>query len=196
MWVRAAVSLAYRLGRLPAIGTRGWAAALIAGAAFDGLIGGAGIVGVLSTGSDNQVMVMMCVALSALTLSIANIAYWPVYAAFAAPVSLSAAFGFALSDRYGSVLLSIGAVAMTAALLMISHRLARSVLRAQRLAADNQHLVDSLAQRSRDLEEACRILEQVSRTDPLTGLANRRSGDACLAREWADRKSTRLNSSH
>src|SRR3546814_2273895 len=111
---------------------------------------------------------------------------------------------------------------MTAALLMISHRLARSVLRAQRLAADNQHLVDSLAQRSRDLEEACRILEQVSRTDPLTGLANRRSGDACLAREWAraqryggalgviaidvdrfkryndtqDRKSTRLNSRH
>src|SRR3546814_11015736 len=125
----------------------------------------------------------MCVALSALTLSIANIAYWPVYAAFAAPVSLSAAFGFALSDRYGSVLLSIGAVAMTAALLMISHRLARSVLRAQRLAADNQHLVDSLAQRSRDLEEACRILEQVSRTEPLTGLANRRSGDACLARQ-------------
>src|SRR3546814_3648604 len=73
---------------------------------------GAAIVWVLSTGSDNQVMVMMCVALSALTLSIANIAYWPVYAAFAAPVSLSAAFGFALSDRYGSVLLSIGAVAM------------------------------------------------------------------------------------
>src|SRR3546814_7088238 len=68
---------------------------------------------------------------------------------------------------------------------MISHRLARSVRRAQRRAADNQHLVDSLAQRSRDLEEACRILEQVSRTDPLTGLANRRSGDACLAREWA-----------
>src|SRR3546814_20712940 len=85
--------------------------------------------------SDLQVMVMMCVALSALTLSIANIAYWPVYAAFAAPVSLSAAFGFALSDRYGSVLLSIGAVAMTAALLMISHRLARSVLRAQRRGA-------------------------------------------------------------
>src|SRR3546814_2835667 len=43
---------------------------------------GAAIVWVLSTGSDNQVMVMMCVALSALTLSIANIAYWPVYAAF------------------------------------------------------------------------------------------------------------------
>src|SRR3546814_7890180 len=83
---------------------------------------GAAIVWVLSTGSDNQVMVMMCVALSALTLSIANIAYSTVYAAFAAPVSLSAAFGFALSDRYGSVLLSFGAVAMPAALLMISHR--------------------------------------------------------------------------
>src|SRR3546814_16975955 len=110
MWVRAAVSLAYRLGRLPAIGTRGWAAALIAGAAFDGLMWGAAIVWVLSTGSDNQVMVMMCVALSALTLSIANIAYWPVYAAFAAPVSLSAAFGLALSERYGIVLLSLGAV--------------------------------------------------------------------------------------
>src|SRR3546814_18896263 len=68
---------------------------------------------------------------------------------------------------------------------MISHRLAGGVLRAQRLAADNQYLGDSLAQRSHDVEEACRILEQVSRTDPLTGLANRRSGDACLAREWA-----------
>src|SRR3546814_4822298 len=38
MVVRAAVAFAYRLGRLPAIGTRGWAAALIAGAAFDGLM--------------------------------------------------------------------------------------------------------------------------------------------------------------
>src|SRR3546814_20863171 len=35
MVVRAAVAFAYRLGRLPAIGTRGWAAALIAGAAFE-----------------------------------------------------------------------------------------------------------------------------------------------------------------
>src|SRR3546814_4049254 len=91
MVVRAAVAFAYRLGRLPAIGTRGWAAALIAGAAFDGLMWGAAIVWVLSTGSDNQVMVMMCVALSALTLSIANLAYWPVFAALAATVSLSAA---------------------------------------------------------------------------------------------------------
>src|SRR3546814_18258778 len=106
---------------------------------------------------------MMGVALSALTLSIANIAYWPVYAAFAAPVSLSAAFGFALSDRYGSVLLSIGAVAMTAALLMISHRLARRVLRAQRLAADHQHPLHSPAPTRRALANTCRYFQPVSR---------------------------------
>src|SRR3546814_16763205 len=54
MVVRTAVAFAYRLGRLPAIGTRGWAAALIAGAEFDGLMWGAAIAWVLSTGSDRS----------------------------------------------------------------------------------------------------------------------------------------------
>src|SRR3546814_21030542 len=54
MVVRAAVAFAYRLGRLPAIGTPGWAGALIAGAAFAGVVWGAAVVWGLSPGSANQ----------------------------------------------------------------------------------------------------------------------------------------------
>src|SRR3546814_18301761 len=68
MVVRAAVAFAYRLGRLPAIGTRGWAAALIAGAAFDGLMWGAAVVWVPSTATANPGRVMMCVGLCALAI--------------------------------------------------------------------------------------------------------------------------------
>lgn len=182
---RGGVALAYRAGRFPRAAVRLWARSLVFFASAAGLMWAGVLVWMVATGNDNQVMYVMCVVLGGLTLTIANIAYWPVYAAYVVPVTTAISLGFVLSDRPGHVLLAGGALATLIALLTTSRRLARDVLRAQRLAIDNQALVESLGERGRELEQACHALERVSRTDPLTGLANRRSCDARLAAEWA-----------
>jgi diguanylate cyclase (GGDEF)-like protein len=179
---RIVIAFAYRL-RAP-LAPRTWARLIAGFAGLSGLMWGGALIWMLAVGNDSQATFVMCVALSGLTLSIANVTYWPVYALFGAPVTLAAAIGFALSDRPGGSVLAFGAAMLTIALLAISKRLSRAVLRAHLLAETNQALIDSLGERSRELEEACRTLEQVSRTDPLTGLANRRSRDLRLAAEW------------
>jgi len=181
---RTIVATAYRSGRWRGVAATTWARLIAGFAAASGLLWAGALAWMLAVGNDNQAMFVICVALSGLTLSIVNIAYWPIYAGFAAPVTLGCAIGFALSHRAGGPVLAFGAGMMTIALLVTSKRLARAVLRAHRLAETNQALIDSLAERSRELEEACRTLEQVSRTDALTGLANRRSRDLRLAAEW------------
>jgi diguanylate cyclase (GGDEF)-like protein len=181
---RAALALAHRQGRLAHLPARFWAGVLIGFAGAAGLMWGVALAWMLAVGSDAQVTFVMCVALSGLMLTITNITIWPVYAVFAAPVIAAAAIGFAVSGRFGHMMLALGAMMTMIALLVTSRRLAREVLRAHRLAFANQALIDSLGERSRELEQACRVLEQVSRTDPLTGLANRRSRDDRLSAEW------------
>lgn len=181
---RVMLALGYRHGRLAHLPPRFWAGVLMAFSGAAGVMWGIALAWMLAVGSDAQVTFVMCVALSGLMLTITNIPLWPVYALFAAPVTLAAALGFAVSGRLGHVMLAIGAVTTMITLLVTSRRLAREVLRAHRLAFANQALIDSLGERSRELEQACRVLEQVSRTDPLTGLANRRSRDDRLAAEW------------
>lgn len=64
------------------------------------------------------------------------------------------------------------------------------------VSIDNALLYDSLERkvehRTRALEQANRKLEAISRTDPLTGLANRRHFDEALEAEW--RRGTRTKS--
>jgi diguanylate cyclase (GGDEF)-like protein len=182
--LRGVAAMAYRSGLFPNIAIRHWAASLVAFAGASGLLWGGALCLIVATGTDNQVMFAVCVALSGLTLSIAHVAYWPMYAAFELPVMVAAALGFFLSDRPGHWPLAGAATAMTVVLLSVSRRLARQVLQAHRLAAANQALVESLGARGKALEQACDALERVSRTDPLTGLANRRQRDSRLADEW------------
>ncbi|MGN6821117.1 MAG: diguanylate cyclase [Sphingomonas sp.] len=181
---RGVAAVAYRSGLFPNIPVRRWAASLVVFAAASGLLWGGALGLIVATGTDNHVMFAVCVALSGLTLSIAHVAYWPMYAAFEIPVMVAAAAGFAVSDRPGHWPLAGAATAMTVVLLIISRRLAGQILRAHRLAATNQALVESLGARGKALEQACDALERVSRTDPLTGLANRRQRDGRLADEW------------
>ena len=175
---------AYRLGRWPGVAARVWARSLVMFGGVSGLLWGAATGLVIATGSDNQVMYAVCVALAGLTLSIAHVPYWPMYAAFEAPVMVAATAGFAIGERPGHWQLAGAAAALGIVMLGASRRLARQILQAHRLAATNQALVESLGERGRELEQACDALERVSLTDPLTGLANRRSRDAKLSAEW------------
>lgn len=181
---RTVATMAYKSGHFANIPSRRWALSLIVFSAASGLLWGSALGLIVATGTDSQVMFAVCVALSGLTLSIAHVAYWPMYAAFEIPVMVAAALGFVASDRPGHWPLAGAATVMTIVLLSVSRRLAGQVLHAHRLAAANQALVESLGARGKALEQACDALERVSRTDPLTGLANRRQRDSRLAEEW------------
>jgi len=181
---RVAVARGFTTRRFPGVSPRIWSRLLIGLTFVTGLSWG-GLLGWMATGgSDNQIMIAVCISFGAITMAMMNVTYWPIYVAFQLPVTTIAAIGFALSQRPGHVSLAIGAAAITGALLAVSYRLAGQVLRAHRLALDNQALIDSLGERGRELEQACDALERVSLTDPLTGLANRRSRDDRLAAEW------------
>jgi diguanylate cyclase (GGDEF)-like protein len=182
---RAGAAIAFHTGKLKQVPARSIARLLTLFAGLSAMLWSGAVGSMLAVGTDNQVMFVVCIALAALSLTIANVVYWPVYAIFAMPVSLGAAIGLAISGRPGHVVLAGAGLALTIAMFGISRRLANQVLHAYHLAAANQALVDSLGERGRELEQACDALERVSRTDPLTGLANRRSRDVRLADEWA-----------
>ena len=181
---RTVATMAYKSGRFANVPSRHWARSLTVFSAASGLLWGGALGLIVATGTDSEVMFAVCVALSGLTLSIAHVAYWPMYAAFEIPVMVAAALGFVAGDRPGHWPLAGAATVMTVVLLSVSRRLAGQVLHAHRLAAANQALVESLGARGKALEQACDALERVSRTDPLTGLANRRQRDSRLADEW------------
>src|SRR3569623_386104 len=183
--LRTIVAIAWRGDRMTQVPARSIARLLTFFALVAGLLWSGAVGAMLAVGTDNQVMFVVCIALGALSLTIANVAYWPVYAVFAVPVSLAAARGLALSARPGHLVLAGAGLALSVAMFAVSRRLANQILHTYRLAAANQALVDSLGERGRELEMACDALERVSNTDPLTGLANRRARDLRLADEWA-----------
>ncbi|THD35201.1 MAG: sensor domain-containing diguanylate cyclase [Sphingomonas sp.] len=181
---RGGAAFAFRTGRIAHVPARSIAKLLVLFAGLSALLWSGAVGWMLDVGTDNQVMFVVCIVLAAVSMTIANVAYWPVYAMFAMPVTLAAASGLALSGRPGHLVLAGAGFALALAMLAISRRLANQIVHAYRLAITNQALVDSLGERGRELEQACDALERVSRTDPLTGLANRRSRDMRLADEW------------
>ena len=182
---RSGAAVGFHTGKLEQVPARSVARLLTMFAGMSAILWSGAVGWMLAVGTDNQVMFVVCITLAAISMTIANVAYWPVYVIFAVPVSLSAALGLAISGRPGHAVLAGAGVALAVSMAAISRRLGNQITRAFSLAAANQALVDSLGERGRELEQACDALERVSRTDPLTGLANRRSRDARLAEEWA-----------
>lgn len=181
---RAGFAVAYRLKRFADVRPLTWAYASTFFAAEAGFLWALAVGWTLAVGNDNQVMFVVCVALAAVAMSIANIVYWPVYAVFAGPLLAASSAGLALSNRPGHVALASAAAILAAMLMLVSRSLTREVLRGYRLALANEALASSLTERGRELEGAMETLEQLTRTDPLTGLGNRRLRDARLGAEW------------
>ena len=77
------------------------------------------------------------------------------------------------------------------------HRMKVRFLKSQQVFLEDEvkKRTEQLLSKSQELEEANRALEMLSRSDGLTGLANRRYFDECLANEWrrALRNNTHLS---
>ncbi|MHA4871467.1 diguanylate cyclase [Duganella sp. PWIR1] len=95
-----------------------------------------------------------------------------VSAEFVLPITVTPPFWSTWWFRTGAILLVIVAMA-------VLYR-----LRVQALHRRAQRLEALVALRTKELEESNRKLTALSSTDALTGLANRRSFDEALAREW------------
>jgi diguanylate cyclase (GGDEF)-like protein len=181
---RVVASFAYRSSRFADVTIATWCAVFTGLAIMSGVVWGSMLCWMIATGTDNQIMLVVCITLGAVSLAMGNVTYWPIYASFELPVTFAGAIGFVISGRPGHLSLAISALALMVSLLTVSYRISGEVLRAHRLALANQALADSLSEHGRELERAFSALERVSRTDPLTGLANRRSRDARLMAEW------------
>lgn len=181
----AAAALLYRKRLLSFVTIAAWARSLFCLSLASGAAWGGALIPMIATGDPYQVMFVTCFSLGAIASSFVGVSYWPTYAAFVSPIFASIAAGFALGDVPGREMLATGALLAWGATLVASRRVSKQVLAAQRLAFANQALVDTLNANSLELKRAFDALEQVSRTDPLTGLANRRSRDERLEQDWA-----------
>ena len=74
------------------------------------------------------------------------------------------------------------ALLLLALLVLFSQLIAR--LRYRQITAVNRRLEQKIGERTRELEEANRKLEELATEDSLTGVANRRALEHALTREW------------
>ena len=192
---RGVAARAYLRRRYGLLGERNWPKLMIGLTGLTGVSWAIPLGWMIATGTDNQIMLVVCVSFGAIAMAMANTTYWPIFVVFHLPVTLASSIGFALSSRDHHGAMAVGAIGIAAAMLVVSRSMSGQVLRAVRLAESNRLLVDSLAERGRELEQAFAALEQISRTDALTGLANRRARDDRLEREWtrASRGGTSLS---
>jgi diguanylate cyclase (GGDEF)-like protein len=181
--VRVALLIAYRRSVQPR--TIAWAWAMTGFTAISGVVWGAAVFWAVHFGSDRQVLVISCIALGAVMMTVTNIAFWPAYLVFQLPVIGIAAVSFATSGRPGHLQIGVASAILCVTMAVAVRKLGGSVVGSMRLAAENADLARRLCEHASALEQANRELEILSRTDGVTGLANRRWFVAAVEREWA-----------
>ncbi len=183
--LRICLVTAYRRWRDRKDAPRFWANAAVGMTALAGLNWGSGLLWMINVGSELQVTVAAGMSIGAISLTIVNLSYWPNHTAYQAPLLIMAAIGFAMTGRSEYIKLAGASLLFCVAQVIVARRLGETLFRAMRLSAENTLLAEDLAARSSALEALNHELEIQSRSDPLTGLANRRSYDERLGSEWA-----------
>lgn len=135
--------------------------------------------------NDSQLLVATAITLGAVMITITSASYWPAHLAFHVPASLITAAGFLSSGRAGHLQIGIATIILCGAMAVAGRRLGTEIVRSMRLSAENAGLVEQLREQALELSEANGELEQLSRTDPLTGLANRRWFSESLEARWS-----------
>jgi len=129
---------------------------------------------ILSRSTDTHSLLFVSLALGGVTFSVPNAVYWPAHLAFHFPLLTLSAIGFASSNTPDGEVLAGATVILCMALIVLGRRIAHSLVRAMELSIENGELAATLAKQTQELAYSNRILEELSATDPLTGLSNRR----------------------
>ncbi len=141
---------------------------------LSGLTWGIGGAWMLTFANVDQALLTLAIGLAAVTMSIPSVVYFRAYNLFHLPIFWTYAVGMALSTLQFKWLISSGFVLLGVFAVVIGRDLGDQLTNALRLSIENRRLAERLEERSAALEEANRQLEIDSRTDPLTGIANRR----------------------
>lgn len=149
-----------------------------------GLVWGTMMFWAARAATDAQLLVATAITLGAVMITVTSASYWPAHLAFHVPASLIAATGFLSSGRAGHLQIGIATIILCGAMMLAGRRLGTEIIRSMRLSAENAGLVARLQEQTDELSRANDDLEQLSRTDALTGLANRRSFAEGLERHW------------
>ncbi len=184
--LRLALGVAYRRRRRrpgPPPGLR-WAWASFAAMALTGTAWGAGLAWMLVHGEAGEIPIVVGTALGAVTMTTTNMAFWQMHAAFQVPILCGLAVAILSARPAHAGLLAGATLVLCLGQLLVARRMARVYVQVLRVSLDNQRLATDLAARTGALEQANLELELLSRADPLTGLANRRSFMERLAAEW------------
>ncbi|KTE15001.1 GGDEF domain-containing protein [Sphingopyxis sp. H115] len=169
--VIAAAPYRARKRRQPTTWLRGATALML----LSGLAWGAMLFWSTRAATDPQLLVVTAVALAAMTIGAVSLPYAPAHLAFHIPASAIAAAGFLTSGRSGHFQVGIVALVLCGTVAIAGRWFGSGIARAAELSTENERLAGEL----RDQTAA------LGRTDPLTGLANRRAFDERLELYWA-----------
>ena len=184
IFARMGLRLAYRRSRRRGDAGLRWVWASLVLMALTGLAWGIGLGWMLVHGEADEVPVVVGTALGAVAMTMTNMAYWQTHAAFQVPILGSLAVAVLIARPGFAHVLSVASVVLCLAQLAVARRMGRIYVEALRVSLDNERLAQDLATRSHALEQANFELELLSRADPLTGLANRRSYMEWLETVW------------
>ena len=184
IFARMGLRLAYRHRRHQDGASLHWVWASLVLMGLTGLAWGVGLGWMLVHGDADEVPVVVGTALGAVAMTMTNMAYWQTHAAFQVPILGSLAVAVLAARPSFANVLAGASVVLCVAQLSVARRMGRIYVEALRVSLDNERLAQDLATRSHALEQANLELEVLSRADPLTGLANRRSYMERLHAVW------------
>lgn len=165
--------------------SRFWSGLALAGFGLSGIAWGGMNYAAVRVGSDAQVLISICLAMGAVIVNVLNItAPWAIYS-FSFPMFGLAATAYLTSDRPGHLAVGVLALIFCPVMFLAARRLSGKVLTSMRLELENGALVRSLEHQAQALESANAELGRLARTDPLTGLGNRRLFQDGLEAAWA-----------
>lgn len=175
--LRVGSAAAYNRGMFPGCSTATWSRVAFGVPALMGSVWGGGGVYLMGVGDDHQVLVLICLSIGAVMGSISNAVYWPAHVGFFSPLMFFMAVGLIVHPRPESPFLVVGAALITVLMALQGRALGQRLTRALQLTQENEQLIRYLSERTVDLEQANRTLAELSATDALTGLRNRRGWD-------------------